>query len=245
MINCILIDDEISALRGLSYELESFKNQIAIKGEFISAKEAINYLKNHPIDLVFLDIEMPEINGLSFLESFPERTFYVIFTTAYSKYAINAIKLDALDYLLKPVDFEDLEQAVKKVERNLNKKKQENLLETALDRINLTESASKKIKVYFDGKIHFINPNDILYCEGEGNYCTIHLENGAKMLLSQKLKQIESLLPELIFYRLHNSYVVNLNKITGYYKNEGYVELSGGKNLPVSRNKRGEILDKL
>ncbi len=245
MISCILIDDEISALKGLSYELKNFEDKVVILAQFSSAANAVEFLKTTKVDLVFLDIEMPEMNGFAFLEHFPNRDFQVVFTTAYSKYAVNAIKMDALDYLLKPVDIDDLSQTIKRVEKSLTKKKQEDFLEMAMDKLNKSDTSPKKIKISFDGKIHFLNPEDILFCEGEGNYCTVYLENGKKMLLSQKLKQLESILPETVFYRIHNSYIVNLQKVTAYYKNEGYVELNYHKTIPVSRNKRGEILDKL
>jgi two-component system LytT family response regulator len=245
MITCILIDDEISALKGLAYELKNFHEIIEIKAQFSSANNAVEFLKTNEIDVIFLDIEMPEMNGLTFLEYFPNRNFQVVFTTAYSKYAINAIKLDALDYLLKPVDIDDLSQTIKKIEKSLSKKKQEDFLELAMERLNKSESSPKKIKITFDGKIHFLNPDDILYCEGDGNYCRVFLENGKKMLLSQKLKQLENILPEYVFYRIHNSYIVNLLKVTAYHKHDGYVEISNNKTIPVSRHKRGEILDKL
>lgn len=245
MISCILIDDEMSALKGLAYELKNFEDKIEILAQFSSALNALAFLKSNEVDVVFLDIEMPEMNGLAFLEHFPNRSFTVVFTTAYSKYAINAIKMDALDYLLKPVDIDDLSQTIKKIEKTLSKKKQEDFLELAMDRLNKSDASPKKIKITFDGKIHFLNPEDILYCEGEGNYCTVFLENGKKMLLSQKLKQIEGILPEYIFYRIHNSYIVNLLKVTAYHKHDGYVEINNAKTIPVSRHKRGEILDKL
>lgn len=244
MISCILIDDELSALKGLAYELKNFEDRVEIKAQFSSAENAIEYLKKQSVDLVFLDIEMPEMSGLAFLERFPERNFYVVFTTAYSKYAINAVKMGALDYLLKPVDIDDLAQTIRKVEKVLAQKRQDNFLETALDKIN-KEYSNKKIKINCEGKIHFFAPEEILYCEAEGSYCTVFLENGKKMLLSQNLKQLESTLPEYIFYRIHNSYIVNLHKITAYNKNEGYVELGKNKTIPVSRDKRSEILDKL
>jgi two-component system LytT family response regulator len=245
MISCILIDDELSALKGLSYELKNFEDKIEILALFSSVTNSLEFLKSNEVDVVFLDIEMPEMNGLAFLEHFPNRNFTVVFTTAYSKYAITAIKMDALDYLLKPVDVDDLSQTIKKIEKTMSKKKQEDFLEMALDRLNKSDASFKKIKISFDGKIHFLNPEDILYCEGDGNYCTVFLENGKKMLLSQKLKQLESILPEYVFYRVHNSYIINLVKVTAYHKHDGYVEINTTKKIPVSRHKRGEILDKL
>lgn len=245
MISCILIDDELSALKGLAYELKNFEDRVEIKAQFSSAENAIEYLKKQSVDLVFLDIEMPEMSGLAFLERFSERNFDVIFTTAYSKYAINAVKMGALDYLLKPVDIDDLSQTLTKAEKNLSKKRQEDLLETALDKLNKADFSPKRIKITGEGKINFFNPEDIVYCEAEGSYSTIFFENGKKLLLSQNLKQLENLLPEYIFYRIHNSYIVNLQKVIAYNKNEGYVELDKNKTIPVSRDKRGEILDKL
>src|SRR5690554_2170360 len=153
MINCILIDDELSALKGLVYELKNFEDRIEIKAQFSSAENAIDYLSKNDIDLVFLDIEMPEISGLAFLERFPERNFYVVFSTTYSKYAINGVKMGSIEYLLKPVDNEEFAQTIRKVKKILSKKKQEDFLETALDKIN-KEHLTRKIKINCEGKIH-------------------------------------------------------------------------------------------
>ena len=245
MISCILVDDEIGALKALAYEMNNFSDRIVIKTQFSSATNAISYLKSNAVDVVFLDIEMPEMNGLTFLEQFPNRDFQVIFTTAYSKYAVNAIKKDALDYLLKPVDIDDLDQAIKRIEKVLLKKKHDDFIEIALDKINKLDFVPKKIKISFDGKIHFLDPSDIVYLEGDGNYCTIHLENGGKMLLSHNLKNIETSLPESIFYRVHKSYTINLQKVSAYHKNERYIELNKSITVPVSFQKKDDILGKL
>lgn len=244
-ITAILIDDELNALRALRYELGRFEDKLTILSEFTDVYEAQRYLQNNEVDLVFLDIEMPGLNGLDFLKQFPRRDFFVVFTTAHSNYAINAFKLDAIDYLLKPVDPDDLQRTIAKVEKALQKELMETKLMAAVDKINDLDGQPKKVKLSFDGKIVFYDPNEIVYCEGEGNYCHIFLECNEKLLLTCKLKDLEDILPSLYFYRIHNSYIINLSKVKAFHRGEGMVELSNKAMVPVSRQKRMEILNKL
>jgi len=247
MLNVIIIDDEPKAIQSLEWELSSFCKDISIVASFTNPTEAQSYVaKNDNIDCIFLDIEMPQMDGFRFLDFFPDRAFAVIITTAYDQYAIHALKERALDYLLKPIDSDDLIQAV---ERIRNFKKQNSLkdkLEETLLRITSKHSGSpKKIGISYDGKIVFLDPNEIMYCESDGNYCKIFLENGEKLFITQILKSIEDKLPEDIFYRVHNSYVVNLNKVREYQKTDGYLVLTNNKQIPVSRQKKSFFMDKL
>lgn len=245
MISAIIIDDEINAIKALALELNNFKKQISVNECFTSALSAIEYLKDHNIDVVFLDMEMPEMNGLDFLDHFHQYSFHVVFTTAHSKYALNAIKKDAIDYLLKPIDALDLETCLGKIEKVLSKDQLYIKLDEALEKLNNIKEIPKKIKLLHNGKLVFYKPDDILYCEGDGNYSWIYFNKTKRILLSKKLKQMEEDLPEPLFYRVHNSYIINLNKIESYNKNEGIVILENNILIPVSRQKRNNILSKI
>lgn len=244
MIKCVIIDDELNAIKALMLELRNFSDRVEVLGKFTQAESALDFLKNNDVDVIFLDVEMPEMGGLEFLEHYQQRDFQVVFTTAHSKYALKAIQNEAVYYLLKPIDIGELEICIERVEKKIFKDTFENKLDIALDKLSQIEGFPKKIKILTDGKVAFYNPDDILYCEGDGNYCKIHYTKGGKTLLSKKLKQVEDILPEPFFYRVHNSYIVNLNKIKAYNKNEGILIMENNVHIPVSRNKRSEILDK-
>lgn len=245
MINAIIVDDEMNAIKALSLELKNFRDRISIIGHFSNASGAIEFLKNNEIDVVFLDMEMPEMTGLDFLERFQQRNFLVVFTTAFSKYALNAIKQEAVYYLLKPIDIMELETCLNRIEKTLMKDAFEEKLDEALNKLNQIKGGPQKVKLSYDGKIIFYRPDDILYGEGDGNYSWVHFEKKNKVLITKKLKQLEDDLPEPIFYRVHNSYIINLNKIKAYNKNEGVVILENNTVIPVSRQKRNNILSKI
>lgn len=245
-LTCILVDDEPKALTSLSYELHNFADRIQIIEQFTSSKKAQIFLESQSVDVVFLDINMPEIDGLTFLDAFPQRNFEVVFTTAHSNHAVNAIKKEAIGYLVKPINPEDLEQVIDRLERRIGKDPFADKLEAAIDRLNNIGMGPKKIKLNLDKKIVFIDPNNIIYCESDGNYCKIILEGEQKNLfLTQKLKQVSELLPNDQFYRVHNSYLINLQKVKEFYKTDGYILMENNIKIPVSRQKRNEVLDKL
>lgn len=241
MIKAIIIDDEKMAIRSLVWELSNFKSKIKVVKTFTCAKKAIDFLKSNKIDCLFLDIEMPKMDGFQFLEKLKKRDFAVIITTAYSKYAIKAIKNEAIDYLLKPIDTDDLKLTLKKVERFKNKKNKE--IEKILLSFN-EENNNKKIVINTDGKMIFINPNEIIFVESDGNYSSIMLESNKKVVITKKLKEVYNLLPCSKFFRVHNSYVVNLNKIDEFLKNENYILLKNKHKIPVSRYRKSEFLNK-
>ncbi|NUY80371.1 response regulator transcription factor [Flavobacterium sp. MAH-1] len=246
MIDVILIDDEPMAIRSLEWELQNFCKDVSIVATFSNASSAIDYLKSHVVDCVFLDIEMPGMDGFQFLEFFPNRNFGVVITTAYDQYAIKAIREKAIDYLLKPIDSDDLVACVNNIALQKNKPALSEKLEQTLEAmLQKNQSGAKKISVPCDGKIIFLEPDSILYCESDGNYCTIFLENKEKILITQKLKFMEEKLSDSHFFRVHNSYLVNLNKIREYHKSDEYVVLSNQVKIPVSRQKKASFLDKL
>lgn len=231
----IIVDDELNAIKTLEWELNELDLLVEILGKFTDVSEAIRFLahnSNH-IDLVFLDIHMPTMNGFEFLERFTGRGFEVIFVTAYDDYAIKAIKESALDYILKPVEPDELRQALKKVQAkrfgNLQKYQPKDF---------------DKISIPSENKLILLDPQDILYCKSDGNYSKIHLLDDS-LLIAKTLKFLENLLPSTLFYRIHQSYVVNLNHIEAFDRSSNYVRLSNQKELPVSRSKRSDFLARL
>lgn len=229
-LKSVIIDDELNAIKTLEWELGNLGKMVEIEAKFTKANEAVEYLtyNAHNIDLIFLDIQMPKLNGFEFLDKFKSRTFEVIFITAYDEYAIKAIKESAIDYILKPVDIDELEQAVKKV--------------IALR--HETKPEKGKITIPLENKLMFLDPKDIVYCKSDGNYCKINTKSQS-YFVSKTLKYIEELLPKAIFYRIHQSYIINLKNIISFDKSTNYVMLDNDKELPVSRSKRREFLEQL
>tara|TARA_R110000850_G_scaffold277058_1_gene421894 strand:- start:127527 stop:128270 length:744 start_codon:yes stop_codon:yes gene_type:complete len=245
-LQAIIIDDEQKSITSLKWELQNFCEELDIKATFTDPEEALSYLKKNIVHCVFLDIEMPKMDGFQFLEHFPDRQFSVIFTTAYDQYAINAIKERALDYLLKPIDSDDLKQTIDKIKTQQKSYEIKKSLEQSI--LSLSQNnrqSSKKIAISIDGKLIFLKPEEITYCESDGNYCHIYLENNEKLFVTKKLKEIEEMLPAKNFYRVHNSFVVNLDKVREFVKTDGYVILNNKQKIPVSRNKKSSFLDKI
>lgn len=246
MISIIIVDDEHSALKSMQWEIANFCDDITILGSFTSAFEAKDFLSENIVDCVFLDIEMPEMDGFQFLDSLKNRNFSVVITTAYDQYAIKAIKEKALDYLLKPIDSDDLKDCIEKIRKRKEEYSIHDRLERTLETmVQKNQNHVKKISVSCDGKIIFLNKDDIVYCESDGNYCSIFLENKEKIFISQKLKFMEEKLQDMCFFRIHNSYIINLNKVKEFHKSEDFVVLSNNIKLPVSRNKKSNFLDQI
>lgn len=241
MITAIIIDDEQDAIESLAWEISMFCKQIKIIDSFTNPEEAIsaiNYLKP---DCVFLDIEMPKIDGFQLLSHLNYRDFDLVITTAYDNYALKAFRENAIDYLLKPIDNDDLIKVVKRIEKNkLNKQ----LGFSLQDLIKPSENKTKKIAIPSSGKITFLNIAEVTYCKSEGNYTTIYLENGEKHLYSKKIKDVFEAFESDLIIRVHQSYLVNINYIKEYVKSEGYyLILDNNKTIPVSKPNRAYILE--
>ncbi|GGE34524.1 LytR/AlgR family response regulator transcription factor [Psychroflexus planctonicus] len=240
MLEVIIIDDEAKAIKSLKWELENFCKNIKVLDVFTDAEKALHFLRKNIVDAIFLDIQMPKMDGFQFLDQLNKRDFAVVFTTAFDEFAIDAIKQNALDYLTKPIDTDDLIEAVKKIETHKN-----NLLTRDALEESLLANNEQRIKISVDGKLLFLEAAEIIYCESDGNYTRIYLENNQKLFVTKKLKEVQELLPTSCFFRVHNSYIVNLKKVKAYYKTDAYVELSNKKQIPVSRNKKSSFLDKI
>ncbi len=245
MLKVVIIDDESRAIESLSWELGHFEDSVEIVGKFNEPEEGIKFLQNNKIDCLFLDIEMPTMDGFQFLDKFPDRDFKVVITTAYNEYGIKALKNNAIDYLMKPIDSDDLEATIEKLKEinkhttnELNIEEIEHILEQFNNRLK-----RKKIIINTDGKFMFLSPQEIIYIESDGNYSSIHLDDGKKIVITKKIKEVYESLPKDDFFRIHNSYVVNLNYVKEFYKSDGYVVLEGNYKIPVSRQRKSDFLN--
>jgi two-component system LytT family response regulator len=244
MIEAVVVDDEIKALQSLSWELTNFSDEISVMASFTDPFEALSFLDTNTPDCLFLDIEMPTMDGFQFIQKLKNKDFPVVITTAYNQYAIKALKNEAIDYLLKPIDTDDLRDTIVKIKKFNNRNYTAERLERILLNFN-TNSVHKKITFNTDGKLIFLDGADILYAESDGNYSTVYLTDGQKIVLTKKLKEVNELLPPDTFFRIHNSYIINLTKIKEFIKTDGYVILSSNHKIPVSRQKKSGFLDML
>lgn len=242
-LKSIIIDDEQHCTDTLKWQIERYTSNIEIINVFNSAIEATNFITQNKIDLVFLDIEMPAMNGFDFLKQFNTLEFDVIFTTAYDEFAVKAFKASAIDYLLKPIDKDDLLAAIKKAITKQKNKTYPDQMEILYDALNLKNTHKERIAVPTQEGLHFIKIKDILYCISDSNYTHIHLLNDKRILVSRTLKEIESLLVDEGFLRIHNSNLINLKMIERYIRGDGgSVVMDDGKELSVSRSRKETLL---
>ncbi|MGB5555511.1 MAG: LytTR family DNA-binding domain-containing protein [Flavobacteriaceae bacterium] len=244
MIDVVIVDDEMKALQSLSWELTNLSSEIKVMASFTDPFEALAYLETNTPDCLFLDIEMPTMDGFQFIKKLKNKDFPVVITTAYNQYAIKALKNEAIDYLLKPIDSDDLKETIVKIKKHNAKNFTSERLEKILLNFN-SNSLDKKIMFNTDGKLLFLESEEILYAESDGNYSTIFLVDGQKIVLTKKLKEVNEMLPSDSFFRIHNSYIINLNKIKEFLKTDGYVVLKSNHKIPVSRQKKSDFLDML
>jgi two-component system LytT family response regulator len=242
MIEAVLVDDEEKALQSLQWELTHFSNEISVVASFTDPIQALDYLHENTPDCLFLDIEMPTMDGFQFIQKLQNRDVAVVITTAYNQYAIKALKNEAIDYLLKPIDADDLQETIAKIQKHNSRHLTAERLEKFLTSQH-SGSQHRKITLNTDGKLVFLENKDILFAESDGNYSTLFLTDGRKIVLTKKLKEIDQILPKDTFFRVHNSYVINLNKVKEFLKTDGYVVLESNHKIPVSRQKKSDFLD--
>ena len=181
MLISVIVDDEPKAIQSLSWELSNYSDQIKVIATFNNPEKALLFLTENNIDCLFLDIEMPTMDGFQFLNKLKFRDFAVVITTAYNEYAIKALKKDALDYLLKPIDSDDLEETIAKVKKHRSRALDSNKIEKVLLRFN-EKLNTKKIAINTDGKLIFLESKEILYIVSDGNYSTFHTTNNKKIV---------------------------------------------------------------
>jgi len=239
-LKAIIVDDEEDGRIVLKTTLAFYCTNIKVVALCASVDEALQATEKEDIDVVFLDVNMPVQNGFSFLEKCSKKNFEVIFVTAHENYAIKALRYAALDYLLKPIDPEELMSAVERVELS-SKGQMVNKIDHFIENVN-KEEIEQIILPLRDGYL-FVIVNDIVRCQSDVNYTYVFMKNGEKHLVSKTLKDFESLLPRKKFFRIHKSHIINVSYIKKYTKGDGgTVTLLDGAELDVSRRKKEEFL---
>ena len=235
MLTCYILDDEQNAVDALTAMInKKFAKQVKLCGSSIKASSAIEEIEQLHPDILFLDVEMPEMNGLALLKHFPERTFHVIFTTAHEKYALPALKAAATDYLVKPLSPQDVYDAIQKcMDKKLTK---ELTSPISPHRISLTTAH----------ELLLINIEDIIRVEANDNYSHFYFTNRPKIIVSKTLKEFDDQLTPHNFFRVHQSHLINLNYVEAVHSTDGdHVLLKGGHKVEISRRKKTEFLQKL
>lgn len=248
-LKAIIIDDEEFARSSLFFLLQQNCPEVEITGIARSVAEARDLLAHHAIDLIFLDIAMPGGNGFDLIPDAQKQEAAVIFTTAYDQYALKAIKANALDYLLKPIDIDELQTAVEKVANHIKLFKNQNKND---DRIsNLASSLNsraeiKKLTLPFGQGFKMIDVDDIIYIEADSNYSVVHLVNQENITVSKVLREFEELLPTEQFVRVHKSNIINLNHLKEYNSKNGLqVFLKNGEVINISRRRASDFFEKI
>lgn len=243
MLKAILVDDEQSSLNSLRQKILQHCPQVDIIAAYDDPAKAIISIESLKPDLVFLDIEMPVINGFTLLQQLNYRNFELIFVTAYDHYAIKAMRYSALDYLVKPVEPEDLLNAVTRAIEKRNEPTSSLQLNLLLENMLAEKKRFKRIAIPTTQGLQFISVDDIVYLEASVNYTKFVLENNTKHTVSKTLSAFEDILPADIFLRIHNSYIINKNYVEKYIRGEGgQVVLSNGAVVEVSKRKKAEFL---
>lgn len=240
MVKCIAIDDEPLALRQIKSYIERTES-LSLVATCRSAIEAQQILEEHKIDLIFVDINMPDLNGIDFVRSLAGN-YYVIFTTAYSEFALEGFKLNAIDYLLKPFTYDEFTKAIQKVVSLVDLVNRCHAAENAMA-ANEAESADKEyISVKADYKTQLVRIADIVYLESASEYVRLHIEGSATITTLFRLKNMETTLPQDSFLRVHRSYIVNLKRISSYTK--GRIFLDNGEYIPLGENYKERFFER-
>lgn len=237
MIRCIAIDDEPLALRQIKNYIERVE-KLELVALCSNAIEAQELLKTEQVDLLFVDINMPDINGIDFVRGLTDPPL-VIFTTAYSEYALEGFRLNAVDYLLKPFSFDDFSRAAEKAcsLRELHRMRDERAASVStIESIDEAADNNDYISIKSDYKVNLVRYNDIIYIESVGEYIRLHLKDGSKLTTLFRLKNMETELPQKNFMRVHRSYIVNIDYVSSFAR--GKIYLSNGDYVPISINYR-------
>ena len=241
-VTAFIADDEPVARAGLRGMLRAF-DWVEVVGEAGDGESAVQGIRALEPELVFLDIELQSETSFEILESLPEINFELVFTTAFDHYALKAIKFCAIDYLLKPIDLNELRIAVAKAEKRLNREHLNRNLEVLLNNLKSNSQLNHRIALSTLEGLLFVNVRDIIYCESSGPYTKFIFKEGDKIVTSKHLKEYEDLLSGYEFFRIHKSYLVNLQEIKKYIRGEGgHLIMSNGATLSVSKQRKENFL---
>ena len=244
-LKTLIIDDEAMACDMLEYLLLQNVPSITSIKKATGAAEGLTLINKYNPDIVFLDIQMPFMNGFELLGEIPRKYFSVIFTTAYNKYAIQAIRFSALDYLLKPVDADELVQAVERYKQQSDEKKQlKQLYLNFLENLKKKEGKQLKLALPSPSGLRLASPSEVVHCTGINNYTQFHLADGTYLMVSKTIKEFEEILADYGFIRTHKSHLVNMEYI-GEVKSNNSLLLKNGHIVEISRRRHHEVLEAL
>lgn len=243
LLHALIVDDEENGIVTLDLMIKKYVPEAKVVAKTTNPNEGVELINTYRPDIVFLDINMPNLNGFELLEKIEYRKFHLIFTTAHEEYALKAIKQNALDYLLKPIDGDDLKKAIEKVKKNLE---EDNSVANALAFLH-TLRDKDEIKISVPGKdgIVIVQANEVMYIEASSNHSVVVLKNGEKHQVNKSLKEYETqiCLEGTKFIRIHNSFIINVNHVTRYLPEDGgYAVVGGEKTVPISKIKKDEFL---
>jgi len=239
LIKTILLDDEPDAIKLLQLQIDKNCPNVEIIGTFTNPKLAIQSIKKTPPDLLLIDVEMPNLNGFDVLEKLMPIDFSIIFVTAFNQYAIRAFKYNAIDYLVKPIDISELQNAIEKASQRTRISE----MELKLLKQHRLEKTIDKIAVSTQNGIHFIDLKDIILAESKNNYSVLTLTNKSSFTISKTLKELQEILEESHFLRIHRQYIINLNELLHFNKTDCLLTLKNNINVPVARNKKDTLIE--
>jgi two-component system LytT family response regulator len=246
MIKAVIVDDELHCAESLALQLKKFNDRIEIKAQFSNPFKALEYLTENTPDLLFLDVEMPGLNGFDLLNKLPKTEMAVVFTTAYDEYAVKAFRFSAFDYLLKPIADEDIEACLKNVEKQKNKPQLYDHLDRLLEFISSPKVLPNKIGLPTGEGIEFVSYKEIIRVESDSNYSIVFFTSGNKLVVCRTLKEMEQLLNEFNFVRVHHSHIINPEYLQRFVRQDGgYVVMTDGSMISVSRSRKDDFLNKM
>ncbi|WP_025764937.1 LytR/AlgR family response regulator transcription factor [Dyadobacter tibetensis] len=244
MYTTILVDDELHCTESLAFLLTKSHPELKILAKFNDARMALDFLKTNQVDLVFLDIEMPGMNGFELLSSVEDLNFDVVFVTAYDQYAIKAFTYSAISYLLKPIDDEDLHDTIARWKEKKNKTLALNQLHMMHDLLTNANRLKTKVALPTSDGLEFIEIKTIMRCESESNYTRLYCIDKTKHLICRTLKEVERVLQESGFVRVHHSHLINPQYIRKFVRNDGgYIIMDDGEQISVSRTKKDRLFE--
>ncbi|RMG71800.1 MAG: DNA-binding response regulator [Bacteroidetes bacterium] len=248
MLKAVIVEDEKNSQELLKELVEEYCDGIMVAGIAGGVAEALEAIATHSPDLLFLDIELPDGDGFQVLEKSPDKRFDVIFTTAYDQYAMRAFKFSATDYLLKPVDIDELQAATTRVREKREAGGTDNTdqLQALIQNLRHMNQPLKRIVLPTTNGFTVVNPEDIIRCESDRNYTFIFLNDKRRILVSRTIKEYDEMLSEYNFFRIHQSHLINLNYLKNYTRGRGgYVELTDGSVIDVSARRKSEFLKRM
>lgn len=247
MLTVVVIDDELLALNLLAYLLDNFTSiQLKVVGKAMNLKDGITLIKNTNPDIVFLDIEMPDGNGMEILNQHFSQKTKIVVVTGHDNYAIDAINKSVVGFLLKPVNFPDLQNVIKKVDKMILQEQQHMELEDKISMLCTAEIPGKNLIFDIEGGFIMENTRNIEYCTADQSYSTLYTYTKREFIVSKSLKELESYLPKDQFYRSHKSYLVNIYYIRKFVRSgESYLLLKSGAKVPVSVRKTSVIFNEI